>query len=110
MGSFLDCVRPEKVELKAIEKKVGKYLSTILMINATRISNDFDERVLESRRHFEKEVMDSFDNLIASAEDAVERASTVSAKGARAIEGRVQQLKSLLERLTWFRGLGKEQS
>ena len=95
IGWLFDLLRTRRQQIRALEWDVGEYLSTLLSINSTRIANDFDERILESRRCFEREIMDSFDNIISSSQDALNKAQAEIAKGSIAVKARVEELKGL---------------
>ena len=81
LGWLLDLLRTRRQLVRALGREAGEYLTTLLSINSTRIVNDFDDRIVESRRHFEREIMDSFDHIISSSEDALQRAQAEIAKG-----------------------------
>ncbi len=83
---FVDLFRSRDAMLRAMDQSVGDYLERLLMTNATRIENDFNDRVLESRRRLESELRARFKELYASADRALDRARTTRAAGEHAVQ------------------------
>ncbi len=67
---LLDLLRPRASALRATGRDAGRYLEELLAFNSTRIQNDLDERVLESRRQLEAEIHSRLRDVYASAERA----------------------------------------
>jgi hypothetical protein len=68
------------------------YLRRLFDVNSARIKNDFDERVLESRRLLERDVRDALTGVLASAESAFEEARRAHAEGADAVRARLEAI------------------
>lgn len=83
----------------AIQRRVAEYLERLLEVNSARIKNDFDDRLTESRRHFEHEMRGALHSLIVTAETAVCEARRIHAAGASAINTRVEVIEKLQKRL-----------
>ena len=99
---LLDALRPAAAARRAIEREVRAYLATLVSANAARVVNDFDERVLESRRRLESEIRSSLEQITASAERALARARARHAAAHEAVRdelARLQALRSAVERL-----------
>ncbi len=102
LGWLLDWMRPRRFQLRALQQEIGQYLEELLFVNANRVANDFDERVLESHRRFESEVRTSLEQLVSSAELALRRANERRSAGESAVReelGRLAQLGARLEAL-----------
>jgi hypothetical protein len=74
---------------------VGEYLERLLTANATRVTSDLDERVLESRRRLEAEVRACLREVYASAERALAAAKERRAGGKDAVEAELARLERL---------------
>lgn len=74
------------------------YLERLLYTNATRIENDFNERVLEHRRRLEYELRARLREVYATAEQALERARAVRASGSASVEAELARLDRLRQR------------
>lgn len=96
---FLDLVRPRDRQLPALERQVGGYLAELLHVNASRIENDFNDRVLESRRAFLAEIRKALTEVAASAERALARAQERWAQGHSAVRSDVERVDGLKNRL-----------
>src|SRR5262245_4759372 len=53
---WLDTVRPAGGFRAAVDRHAGEYLERLMRSNASRVTGDLDDRVLESRRGLEREV------------------------------------------------------
>ncbi len=84
--------------LRGIDRRVDDYLESQLFTNATRIENDFNERVLESRRLLESEIRTRLKEIYDSASRALERARTMRAAGEHEVKRELERLDALLTR------------
>jgi GTP-binding protein EngB required for normal cell division len=91
--------------LRRLDQDAGDYLEALLYTNGTRIENDFNDRVLESRRLLESEIRGHLGDVHASAERALARARARISEGSEAVKaelGRIDTLRrqvfGLLER------------
>jgi GTP-binding protein EngB required for normal cell division len=98
LGWFIDLFRSRGALERAIDRGVGEYLERLLYTNATRIENDFNDRVLESRRRLEFEIRARLKEVYASAERALERARATHAAGEQAVEEEIERLDALRRR------------
>jgi len=99
LGWFMDLFRTRERQLAVLDRQIGEYLETLLFTNANRIANDFDERVLESRRQFQFEIQSYLKETVASAEQALARAREHRARGSQAVQGEVERVRTLSDRL-----------
>jgi hypothetical protein len=81
------------------EGKAGRYLRELLAMNATRVQNDFDERVLESRRVLEAEIRSMLTSAVSSGERALGRAKATQTEGAAAVRDELGRLSGWLGRV-----------
>lgn len=98
-GFFLDLLRTRKRELAALERRLGKFLATLIYTNASRIVNDFDDRVLESRRQFESQIRALLTEVTTLAEQALARAKERREQGSQAVQAEVSRIDTLSEHL-----------
>jgi hypothetical protein len=91
----LDALRPPAAARRALEREVCDYLGLLISANAARAINDFDERVLESRRRLEGEIRACLEQITASAERALARARERHAAGREAVEADIERLDGL---------------
>lgn len=75
-----------------IENAAFEFLDLLLETNATRVQNDLDERVLESRRRLEGEIRNVLLEVGHIAQRALEHARLVKAAGEAAVEERLRRL------------------
>lgn len=94
-----DWFRPKGMALRSMRKRAGQYLTQLLQVNATRIENDLNERVLESRRRLAFEIRNLIFELVDSAAGSLERARQVHLKGREAVEHEIKRLENLLDQL-----------
>jgi hypothetical protein len=76
-----------------------EYLRTLLEHNGTRLVNDLDERVLESRRRMEWEIRERLRERLDSAIRALARAKARQGAGAVAVEAELARIDSLRARV-----------
>jgi predicted GTPase len=93
-------------DLAARRKREGtgaaEYLKTLLEHNATRVVNDLDERVTESRRILESEIRERLREGLETATRALTQARERQAAGRTAVDsalGRIAKLRSRIEAL-----------
>ena len=96
---ILDLLRSRKQRIKAVERQAGEYLDRLLVVNANRIANDFDDRVLESRRHLQSEIRAALAGVAATAVRALGRAKQQRAQGTQAVHAEVERIHALTLRL-----------
>ena len=94
----LDALRPPAAARRAIARAADAHLRDLLSTNAARIVNDFDERVLESRRRLESEIRAQLEAICASAQRALARARVQHAAGSDAVRGELARLDRLRDR------------
>lgn len=92
---LLDALRPPAAARRAIEQEAREYLSRLLSANAARVVNDFDDRVIESRRRLEAEIRSYLQQVAASAERALQRARSRHTAGEDAVRAEVARLDTL---------------
>jgi hypothetical protein len=100
---LLDLLIPHRCRAPRIESDANKYLEWLLKVNSTRVQNDFDERILESRRSLESEIGDRFSELATSGERALENARRAQAAGSEAVQAelaRIQSLRATIEAIS----------
>jgi GTP-binding protein EngB required for normal cell division len=86
------------------EGEASGYLRELLAMNATRVQNDFDERVLESRRVLEAEIRSMLVSAVSSGERALDRARVTQSAGAAAVRDELGKLDGLLLRAAGLAG------
>jgi hypothetical protein len=74
-----------KGRTRSIEDAVVQYLVRLLEVNGARIRNDFEERILESRRLLEREVRRQLEGVSSVAERSLLAAVVAQSAGAAAI-------------------------
>jgi GTP-binding protein EngB required for normal cell division len=92
---LLDRLRSRSASRRQVWTDTATYLHQLLDMNTTRVQNDLDERVAESRRHLEAEVQTILEHVHVSAEHALVRAQATRAAGARAVEHELTHLDAL---------------
>ncbi|HUB10234.1 MAG TPA: dynamin family protein [Myxococcales bacterium] len=80
----------------AVQKTMDGYLAELLSMNATRVQNDFDERILESRRRLEAEIRTLLTSASSSAERALARAQAAHRAGTGVVQEAIDRT-ALLE-------------
>jgi len=102
---FLERFRSRERQLVVLDRQIGEYLGSLFISNAARIRDDFNDRVLESRRRFLSEIRAALTEVLASSESALVRAKERRAQGSEAVRAEVERIDNLSERLG---ALGKE--
>ncbi len=82
-------------QLETIERKVLRYLDTLMSLNSTRVLNDFDEIVRESGRRMEAEIRGMLNDLRTTAQTTLARAEATRAAGADAVKSSLERLEPL---------------
>jgi GTP-binding protein EngB required for normal cell division len=90
-----DLLRSRESLLRRLDLQIGAYLEALLGANSTRIENDFNERVLESRRLLQEEIEGNLRGLHASAERALMRARARLSEGSEAVKADIERIESL---------------
>jgi GTP-binding protein EngB required for normal cell division len=83
----------------AAKRDARAYLERLLETNAARVANDFVDQVRESRRRVQAELRDHLRAVVASAEDALERAEKRRALGEPEVRKETSRLDALAARL-----------
>ncbi len=91
--------------LESVQREASDYLGQLLEHNSTRVVNDLDERVLESRRRLESEVRDRLREGLDSAVQALERARARQAEGSEAVARELARIEELRRRVRSLRGV-----
>ncbi len=99
-----DVFRTRAASLRSVDAVAGDYLVRLLETNATRIENDLNERVLESRRRFAFELRSLLRGVVDSAASSLKRARAIHAKGHDAVHQELRHLDALRERLDVLAG------
>lgn len=81
-----------------IQRDAIRYLTDLLSMNATRVQNDFEERVFESRRLLEGELRSMLASSVSSAERALRLAQATQAAGGTAVRDELARLDQLIRR------------
>ncbi len=95
----LDLVRLRRGAIAAVRRDIRTYLERLLETNSARVANDLRERLLESRRSLESELIALLREISASAEQALERARQRHAEGADRVRAEIARLDSLRTRV-----------
>jgi GTP-binding protein EngB required for normal cell division len=88
----------ERAEAAALRES-SEYLEKLLEHNSTRVVNDLDERVLESRRRLEAEILDRLREGLDSAVHALDRARARQAEGSEAVGRELARIEDLRDRV-----------
>jgi hypothetical protein len=89
---------------RAIRRQAVEYLRRLLEVNGARAKNDLRERVVESRRGLEADVLSRLRELGSAAAARLEQARRVRDAGAAAVAAERERLTSLLESARALRG------
>jgi GTP-binding protein EngB required for normal cell division len=96
-------LRTRQAARRIVEREVGAYLDEILATNTARVKNDFNDRVLESRRRLGGEIDHLLREVYSSAERALAQARERRAAGSEAVQHELERigiLRSQIEALT----------
>lgn len=96
---FVERVGPRAYRHSKIAARAQAYLFRLLDTNMSRVANDLEERLLDSRRELESEIRARVTELVASAERAAIRAREVRASGESAVRPELERLDALRQRV-----------
>jgi hypothetical protein len=82
---LLDTGRPAGSFRAAVDRHARGYLERLMRSNASRVTGDLDDRVLESRRGLEREVRERLRDGYRAAQRALQRAQHHRALGEAAV-------------------------
>jgi Dynamin family len=99
LGWMSDLARDKEHAVAAAQHDAGEYLHKLLEHNSTRVVNDLDERVLESRRQLESEIRERLHEVCDSATRALERARSRQAAGEEAVRAELIRLDDVRRRV-----------
>lgn len=94
-STLLDAVRLPGRRRRAIERDGLTYLERLFEVNSARITNDFRDRVMESRRLLEQELRARLRQITTSGERGLARARDLQAAGAAAVSAEVERIRRL---------------
>ncbi len=100
---LMDAVLPPGRARRRIEREASERVARLVHTNATRVMNDLDERVLESRRRLEAELQEYLHDIYASAERALQRARSRHEAGQAMVQAEVARLRALRTRVEALR-------
>jgi hypothetical protein len=90
-----DRLRSRSASRRQIWTDTATYVHQLLDMNTTRVQNDLDERVAESRRYLEADIQTVLEQVYVSAEHALVRAQATRAAGVEAVEHELAHLDAL---------------
>jgi GTP-binding protein EngB required for normal cell division len=96
---LVDAVRTPRSFDAAVAHDAHQYLEQVIVTNASRVSNDLREQVLESRRRLERDLRDVLREVYGVAERALQRAQAQRAQGADATRPELARLGTAIEDL-----------
>lgn len=91
---IVDSLRSRAAVRRGAERRASWYLEQLLQINSTRVHNDIDDRVADSGRRLEAEVRQLLQQLLASAERALQRATLARSEGAARVTDDIRRLEA----------------
>lgn len=89
-----------------MERDALRFVEELLEINSSRVQNDLDERMRESRRQVESEIRGLLEDVRWVAERAIAHARETHAAGAGAVAAAMARLTALEEEVRGWRGPG----
>ncbi|MBI4011636.1 MAG: hypothetical protein HY359_04950, partial [Candidatus Rokubacteria bacterium] len=99
-GAWLAAALGPRRAARAIARRDGQaYLERLLETNSARVSNDLADRVAESRRRLETEIVSLLRDLSASAERALGLGRERHRSGADAVSAELARLRSFRARV-----------
>lgn len=90
----VDSLRSRAAVMRDAERRASWYLEQLLQINSTRVHNDIDDRVVDSGRRLEAEVRQLLQQLLASAERILQRATLARSEGAVRVTDDIRRLEA----------------
>jgi hypothetical protein len=107
---LLDRIASSKMRVGFVDRDAAQYLEQLLQVNGARIRNDFEERVLQSRRRLERDLRARLDAIAATAERSLQMAEASHAAGSAAVAARLAELQRVEHDLVSFeRDIGTDQ-
>ncbi len=103
-----DHLRTPMAARRAVIRDSIEYLTQLMAINTTRVQNDLDERVLESRRELQSEVEEVLQAASESASRAATRARRAQEAGAGAVGDEIARLAALRRDVLAVRAIGPD--
>jgi len=97
-GWLQNLFRSRAYQIQRVERRVVRYLDTLLSLNSTRILNDFDGIVRESARRLEAEIRGLLKDLQSVAGRRLEHAQATRAAGAEAVRVELARIEALRHR------------
>ncbi len=95
---IINLFRSRERQLETVERKVVRYLDTLLTLNSTRILNDFGDIVRESGRRLEAEIRGLLKEMQDVAQRRLQHARRTHAAGAEAVKAELERLEALRSR------------
>jgi hypothetical protein len=99
---LLDLVGSYKGRVASVDRDAAQYLGQLLQVNGARIRNDFEERVLQSRRRLERDLRARLDAVAATAERSLQVAEASHAAGRDAVAAKLEELQRIERDLASF--------
>lgn len=90
---LVDSLRTQRSYRAAVERHATTYLERLMLTNATRVTNDLDELVAESRRRLEHDVQTRLRDGDGVARDALARAELEHSRGEAAVASELRRLR-----------------
>ncbi len=97
--SWLERLVPRRIRLASVRRDGQRYLARLIEVNASRIKNDFRQRLVESRALLERELRSRLREVAEGAGRAVAHARDVHARGMAVVEAEQRRLASIRQEL-----------
>jgi GTP-binding protein EngB required for normal cell division len=94
-----DLAAPRPVQRRRAAARARAYLERLLATNTSRVVNDLDDRLVESRRDLEAEIRERLGELVASADRAAAGARAVREAGEAAMAAELERLSAVGRRV-----------
>jgi GTP-binding protein EngB required for normal cell division len=95
-----DQLTPPGARARRVRAAAVAYLTDLLEVNAERVENDLDQRVMESRRQFEFRFRRVLEAIVHLASESLERARAARAAGRDAVAAEIRRIDAALEELS----------
>jgi hypothetical protein len=92
----IDAVVPAVMRRRRRRSAAEVYLDDLLEVNASRVAGDLAERVRESRRDVEAEICRALGGIAATAQEALNWARAIRARGAAELQAELERLGALV--------------
>jgi GTP-binding protein EngB required for normal cell division len=99
-----DRLSPRGVRERRVRAAAAAYLADLLEVNAERVKNDLDQRVMESRRQFEFRFRRVLQAIVRLASESLERARAARAAGREAVAAEIRRIDTALDELSGLLG------